>query len=108
MKLVLLIVGLVVLSLLVGGPIGWAYGPVDLLGGLFGTVVGLLGGMFGLVVGLAGGLFGIVVGLAAGLFGAAVGLATVVAVFALPMVVFAVPLLLVALLIYGLVRAAAG
>ena len=111
MKLTLLIVGLVVLSLLAGGPAAWSHGPFGLLGDVVGTGVGIFGGVVGLVVGLAGGIFGAAVGLVAGLFGAAVGLAAglfgAVVGLAAVAAVFGVPLMIVGLVIYAVARVVA-
>jgi hypothetical protein len=112
MKLALAVVGLVGLSLWLYSPVFWWDGPVGPTAGPLGTIVGLIGGVFGLVVGLAGGAFGAAVGLLAGLFGAAVGLvAGLFGAFvglAVVTAVFGLPLLVVALVIYGLTRAVAA
>lgn len=97
MKTLGLLILLCGLAALVGNPF---YSMPDL-------VLGLAGGIFGLVVGLAGGLFGLAVGLVAGVFGAAVGVAGALFGLAVVLVTFAVPLLIVAALVIGVIKIAA-
>jgi hypothetical protein len=66
--------------------------------------IGLAGGVFGLVVGLAGGLFGLAVGLIAGLFGAAVGIAGAIFGIGVALFTLAIPLVIVAALVIGVVK----
>lgn len=60
-------------------------------------VLHVLGGIVGAIVGVAVGLAGALIGVLAGLFGAVVGLCSVLAVAA-------VPLAIIGLAVYGLVK----